>query len=31
MKMTMDAFVSLGLRDAGYEYVSMDDWWASGR
>jgi alpha-galactosidase len=23
MKMTMDAFVSLGLRDAGYEYVSM--------
>ena len=31
MRMTIDAFVQLGLRDAGYEYVSVDDWWAAGR
>ena len=27
MRDTMDAFVSLGLRDAGYVYVGVDDCW----
>ena len=31
MRDTMDAFVSLGLRDAGYKYVSVDDCWMSSR
>jgi alpha-galactosidase len=31
MKNTMDAFVSLGLRDAGYKYVSVDDCWVHSR
>ena len=31
MRDTMDSFVSLGLRDAGYEYVSVDDCWAASR
>ena len=31
MYKTMDAFVSLGLRDAGYRYVSVDDCWVSSR
>ena len=28
---TMDLFVTLGLRDAGYVYVGVDDCWASSR
>ena len=24
MRQTMDAFITLGLKDAGFEYVSMD-------
>ncbi len=31
MRDTMDLFVSTGLRDAGYKYVSVDDCWASSR
>jgi alpha-galactosidase len=31
MRDTMDAFVSLGLRDAGYVYVGVDDCWAKSR
>ena len=30
LRSTMDAFVTLGLRDAGFEYVSTDDCWQSG-
>ena len=30
MRQTIDAFVSLGLKDVGFEYVSMDDCWQSG-
>jgi alpha-galactosidase len=28
---TMDLFVSLGLRDAGYSYIGVDDCWAGSR
>lgn len=31
LRATMDAFVSLGLRDAGYVSVDVDDCWASSR
>lgn len=31
MRTTMDAFVSLGLRDAGYDTVSVDDCWVHSR
>jgi alpha-galactosidase len=31
MRDTMDAFVTLGLRDAGYVYVGVDDCWAKSR
>jgi alpha-galactosidase len=31
MMQTMDLFVSLGLRDAGYDTVSVDDCWAASR
>lgn len=31
MRATIDSFVSTGLRDAGFEYVSIDDFWALGR
>ena len=30
MRATIDAFVSTGLKDVGFEYVSMDDCWQSG-
>eukprot|EP00618_Florenciella_parvula_P009349 CAMPEP_0119535264 /NCGR_PEP_ID=MMETSP1344-20130328/48332_1 /TAXON_ID=236787 /ORGANISM="Florenciella parvula, Strain CCMP2471" /LENGTH=84 /DNA_ID=CAMNT_0007576809 /DNA_START=32 /DNA_END=286 /DNA_ORIENTATION=+ len=26
---TMDSIVALGLRDVGYEYVNLDDWYVS--
>jgi alpha-galactosidase len=31
LKATADFFVSSGLRDAGYEFVSSDDGWSAGR
>lgn len=31
MRNTMDAFISLGIKDAGYEYVSVDDCWVRSR
>ena len=31
LRATMDAFVTLGLKDAGYEQISVDDCWASSR
>ena len=31
MYAAIDAFVSLGLKDAGYAYVSLDDFWQGGR
>jgi alpha-galactosidase len=31
VKETADAFVSSGLREAGYEYVVIDDVWHGGR
>jgi len=31
VKKTADAFVSLGFKDAGYEYINLDDCWMDGR
>ncbi|HZC69224.1 MAG TPA: LamG-like jellyroll fold domain-containing protein [Jatrophihabitans sp.] len=31
VKQTADAFVSNGMRDAGYQYVNIDDCWQDGR
>ena len=31
MMETMELFVTLGLRDAGYKYVNIDDCWAKSR